>query len=79
MNVESRVAQAGLTNAQIQVAWVQEDDLRNTTSAFPERANMLVDEFTYLFQQLKIRYPNLQIIYLYRSSYNGIYAKRCQG
>ncbi len=64
VNVESRVAQAGLTNAQIQVAWVQEDDLRNTTSAFPERANMLVDEFTYLFQQLKIRYPNLQIIYL---------------
>ncbi len=62
--VESRVAEAGLSNAQIQVAWLQEDDLRNQTAEFPERADMLVDEFTYLVQKLKERYPNLQIIYL---------------
>ncbi|MFN3940887.1 MAG: hypothetical protein ACK4IY_09885, partial [Chitinophagales bacterium] len=62
--VESRVSQAGLTNAQVQVAWLQEDDLRNTVATFPQRANMLVEAFIYTIQKLKVRYPNLQIIYL---------------
>lgn len=62
--VESRVAQAGLTNEQVQIVWLQEDDLRNTTSSFPDRADMLVEEFIYAIQKLKVRYPNLQIIYL---------------
>ena len=39
---------------------MQEDDLRNTTAKFPDRADMLADAFTYAAQQLKIRYPNLQ-------------------
>lgn len=64
IEVESRVAAADLSNAQIQVAWLQEDDLRNQSAAFPGRPRMLVDEFTDLIQKLKIRYPNLQIIYL---------------
>ena len=56
-------ATAGLTNEQVQVAWMQEDDLRNTTAKFPDRADMLADAFTYAAQQLKIRYPNLQLLY----------------
>ncbi|MCB9020507.1 MAG: hypothetical protein H6548_00150 [Chitinophagales bacterium] len=63
LEVDKRVQLAGLTNEQVQVAWMQEDDLRNTTAKFPDRADMLADAFTYAAQQLKIRYPNLQLLY----------------
>lgn len=63
VEVDSRVKMAGLTNEQVQVVWMQEDDLRNTSSAFPDRAEMLANEFVYAAQQLKIRYPNLKLLY----------------
>jgi len=62
--VDQEVINAGLTNEQIQVMWFQEDDLRNTTSAFPERADMLVESFIWHIQQMKKRYPNLKLLYL---------------
>lgn len=64
ITVSSRIAASGLTNEQVQIVWFQEDDLRNTTAAFPERAEMLADEFTYAIQKMKIRYPNLKFVYL---------------
>ena len=63
VEVDSRVKMAGLTNEQVQVVWMQEDDLRNQSSAFPDRAEMLANEFVYAAQQLKIRYPNLKLLY----------------
>ncbi|MBC8046766.1 MAG: SGNH/GDSL hydrolase family protein [Fimbriimonadaceae bacterium] len=62
--VSSRVIEAGLTDEQVQVVWFQEDDLKNQTSAFPDRAEMLADEFTYAIQKMKERYPNLKFVYL---------------
>ena len=34
LEVDKRVQLAGLTNEQVQVAWMQENDLRNTTANF---------------------------------------------
>ncbi len=62
--VEKRVAAAGLTNDQVQVIWFQEDDLRNTISKFPDRADMLTESFIWHIQRLKERYPNLRLLYL---------------
>lgn len=62
--VEGRVKDAGLTNEQVQVVWFQEDDLRDQSSAFPDRADNLADAFTYAIQKLKVRYPNLKFVYL---------------
>lgn len=64
LTVNDRISQAGLSNEQVQVVWIQEDDLKNSTAAFPERADMLADEFTYAIQKLKIRYPNLKFVYM---------------
>lgn len=62
--VEGRVKSAGLTNEQVQIVWFQEDDLRDQSSAFPDRAENLADAFTYAIQKLKVRYPNLKFVYL---------------
>ncbi|MFN0275493.1 MAG: hypothetical protein ACKVPJ_07100 [Chitinophagales bacterium] len=64
ITVESRVAAAGLSNAQVQIVWLQEDDLKYQSAAFPDRADFLADAFTYVVQKLKIRYPNLKFVYL---------------
>ena len=64
VEVEKRVAAAGLTNDQVQVIWFQEDDLRNTISKFPDRADMLTESFIWHIQRLKERYPNLRLLYL---------------
>jgi hypothetical protein len=64
LTVESRVRSAGLSNAQVQVVWLQEDDLKDQSAAFPGRAEKLADDFTYVVQNLKIRYPNLKFVYL---------------
>lgn len=62
--VNGKMRAAGISDAQVQVVWMQEDDLRNTTSAFPERANMLADEFADEIRALKKKFPNLKILYL---------------
>ncbi len=62
--VNERLASAGLSNEQVQVIWFQEDNLRDRGNEFPGRGERLADEFIYMVQFMKNRYPNLKLLYL---------------
>lgn len=62
--IDSRLGEAGITLAQVQVLWFQEDNLRNKENDFNTRVNQLVKEFTYMARFTKEHYPNLKLFYV---------------
>ncbi len=68
--VEARLANAGVTAAQVQVAWVKEADA-NPTAAFPTHALTLKDEYALIAQILKTRFPKIRLAYYSSRTYGG--------
>jgi hypothetical protein len=62
--VDQRLAAAGVTPKQVEVAWVkQADAYPNQYGAFPAHAQHLQSELAAIARNLHTRYPNVQIAY----------------
>ncbi len=62
--VDQRLAAAGVTPQQVQVAWVKQADAQpNQYGQFPAHAQHLEGELAAIARNLKTNYPNIQIAY----------------
>lgn len=62
--LNSRLASAGVTPAQVQVAWVKQARARpNMLGAFPAHAEALQADLEAIARNLKTNYPNIKIAY----------------
>jgi hypothetical protein len=68
--VDQRLSAAGVTPAQVQVAWVKEAD-PGPTLDFPNDALRLKDELANIARILKTRYPNIRLAYYSSRIYAG--------
>lgn len=68
--VTGRVAVAGATNAQVQVAWLKEA-VANPTAPFPAHALSLRDNLKSIAQNLHDLFPNLRLLYVSSRIYAG--------
>ncbi len=69
-SVENRLRAAGVTAAQVQVAWMKQADA-SPRLPFPEDARRLQGELQTLAQTLRTRFPNLRLLYLSSRIYAG--------
>ncbi len=60
--VDARLESAGLTPAQVQVAWIK--NVRTGNGLFPQRPVLLQGDLAQIVRALKIRYPNVKLAYL---------------
>jgi hypothetical protein len=68
--VDSRLKAAGVTDLQVQAAWLKQANIR-PTQAFPAHAEELAADLTKLLHLLKLKFPNLRIVYLSSRIYGG--------
>jgi hypothetical protein len=68
--VTARLKAAGVTDQQVQVAWLKQAEIR-PTEAFPKDAEKLAADTATIIRMLKVRFPNLRIIYLSSRIYAG--------
>jgi arylsulfatase A-like enzyme/dienelactone hydrolase len=68
--VHARLARAGLTPQQVQVAWLKQAHARPRLS-FPEDARRLQSDLKIIVQTLQQRFPNIKIVYLSSRIYGG--------
>lgn len=63
--LEERILEAGLTSAQVQVAWIKQAE-RNPAELgeFPAHAQVLLQHLEAIVQIARAKYPNLRIVYL---------------
>ncbi|MEO7723381.1 MAG: hypothetical protein ABIU29_01640 [Chthoniobacterales bacterium] len=74
MTLDQRLAAAGVSPAQVQVAWMKLAlDFPQDFGEFPAHAEFLKTDLETVVRIAKSRYPNLRIIYL--SSRTGAYAE----
>ena len=62
--IDNRLTAAGISREQVQVLWMQEDNLRNRSNGLDERGQGLVHDFTYMVTFCKQHYPNLKLFYM---------------
>ncbi len=62
-SAEDTVEKAGFSPAQVQVAWYQSDDLRDTRTDFPGRPQRLQESIAKNMRELKQHFPNVRICY----------------
>ena len=73
-----RVQQAGLSDAQVQVAWIKQAERQpNDLGAFPLHAQSLQTHLEIIVQILRSKYPNVRLTYL--SSRTRAYTDNPQG
>ncbi len=68
--LEARLEAAGVTPAQVQIAWVKEAEA-GPTQAFPEDARKLQSALAALVRLMNSRFPNLRLAYLSSRIYAG--------
>jgi hypothetical protein len=68
--VDSRLKMAGVTRAQVQVAWIKQAD-PGPTEGFPRYAQTLQAELLQIVQLMHRRFPNLKMVYLSSRIYAG--------
>ena len=70
--VDERVARAGLTAAQIQVAWMKQAEAGPAQLGdYPKHADVLRENLVTALGHLKKRFPNLRLVYLSSRIYAG--------
>lgn len=68
---EKQLADSGLTNKQVQIAWIETDNTQTADTLFPRAAESLRDEFHTLLQTLYTLYPNIKLCYITARAYSG--------
>jgi hypothetical protein len=70
--VQERVNAVGLSNAQVQVAWLKEAfSLSTPYSGFPSHAASLEASLELILQKLRDMFPNLRLVYMSSRIYGG--------
>jgi hypothetical protein len=70
--VEQRLAQAGVTPAQVQVAWIKHaQSSPSQQGEFPKHAEILAENIVLTLQKLHETFPNLRVAYLSSRIYAG--------
>lgn len=63
--VDTRLAGAGVSPQQVQVAWIKQAERQpNSIGAFPLHAQRLRQDLVDIIRSLKVRYPNVKLAYL---------------
>jgi hypothetical protein len=62
LEVDNRLEQAGLTPAQVQVAWLKQT--QTGYGPFPDKPRALQAELKAIVRNLQVRYPNVRLVYL---------------
>lgn len=68
--VDGRLKEAGLTPAQVQVAWIKQADA-GPRAGFPAYAKTLEEELADIVRILPRRFPNIKLAYLSSRTYGG--------
>src|SRR6185436_7252773 len=68
--VDQRLKAAGATREQVQVAWIKQADA-GPSSGFPKYAETLRDELRQIVRAMRVRFPNLKLVYLSSRTYGG--------
>jgi len=68
--IDTRLQAAGVTSAQVQIAWIKQADI-SPTLPFPEDALKLKIELVHIVQILKQRFPNIRLAYCSSRIYAG--------
>lgn len=61
----------GLSNLQVQIAWLETENTASADSSFPGGPRSLVSDVRVLLQMMKVKYPNLKVCYLSARTYAG--------
>src|SRR5262249_23597085 len=69
--IDERLADAGVSRAQVQVAWMKQADGAPTATRFPDYAAALEGEMLRIAQILKERFPNTGLLHLSSRIYGG--------
>lgn len=69
--VDDIITSNGLTAAQVQVIWIEEENTDVGDTTFPAAAVDLVNDYLNLLQVIHILFPNTQICYLTARAYSG--------
>jgi hypothetical protein len=68
--VDQRLKAAGVTRDQVQIAWIKQADA-GPSQGFPKYAETLRDELRQIVVAMKVRFPNLKMVYLSSRTYGG--------
>lgn len=68
---EKQLSDSGLSNKQVQIAWIETDNTQTGDTTFPQAPQMLGEEFKTLLTTMKQLYPNLQLCYMTARAYSG--------
>jgi Cu/Ag efflux protein CusF len=68
--VDQRLKAAGVSRAEVQVAWIKQAD-PGPTQGFPKYAQTLQAELRQIVQLMHRRFPNLKLVYLSSRTYGG--------
>jgi hypothetical protein len=69
-NVDQRLAAAGAGPEQVQVIWLKEA-IAGETRRFPKDARALQADLRAMIRTMKLRYPNLRLVYVSSRTYGG--------
>jgi hypothetical protein len=69
--LDERLAENGLTPAQVQVVWLKEARSGIKNEPFPQEPQVLQAQLQTIVQEIQTRYPNVQIVYLSSRIYGG--------
>jgi hypothetical protein len=61
----------GLSNLQVQVAWVETENTGSPDSTFPGGPQLLLKDLKQLLKVMKQKYPNLKLCYFSARTYSG--------
>lgn len=73
VNIQNTLSQTGLSEKQVQVIWMKQADARPNASLPNSQADAytLENNLGQIIRSLKIRYPNLQMVFLSSRTYGG--------
>lgn len=76
--LDTRLASAGLTSAQVQVAWVKLAHA-DPLLTFPQHAQSLRDDIASVMRNAKSRFPNLRLAFISNRIYGGYTSQQNRG
>lgn len=68
---DSLIPDAGLTRAQVQIAWIKTASKDDSIPEFPLQADAIYEKYIPSIQRLKENFPNLKILYIGSHAYGG--------
>lgn len=62
---------SGLSDKQVQLAWVETDNTQTGDTLFPRAPLQLMEDYRLLLEVLHSKYPNLQVVYFSARAFSG--------